>query len=446
MKQVFQLACKIVLSDDMIKKVDEELERCEHQLPAPRLLDDASHRVVYMDLLFQRELHQDFDFTRHWSIDSSPQGGYDFMVTMEDRCAFKNTTDVATKINTKACYTTRHLPVVTLGWGASSLAYKTAGAHHALALESGSWSRFDKARHEVRSFTSDGGTERNIVNAPILYDEGFKSVQTVLESVMAKNLQDVDQAAFFLPNAILVLDFLHVIYNAFEEASTRHQVYQQCQPHLQALCAFLAVRDLRNAYVTKCCPVKHRQLLSQWSINTGFSWKWEYLQRFLMCLLPRLDILIDTFDAQKLSKAAESLEDDSEDAGKFAAKISAAALALKWPPLKSVCLVLEVDLHWLEAVTLQIVQNRSKTLDPKSDPSRVTSDASWSNIDPNRSNYRPQIGPNHSDATSPKSFKKFDPELDPNRANSKPNTFHIKTSNRTRSVSPTNANVTGDCV
>lgn len=101
-------------------------------------------------------------------------------------------------------------------------------------------------------------------------------------------------------------------------------------------------------FVTKCCAPKHRGLFESWSINTRFSWKREYFLRFLEAFLPRLDALIENFDMQVLRPSGE-LGDGGPTS--LSAQVAACSRALQWPPLKSVCLVLQAIAVQLQRFT-----------------------------------------------------------------------------------------------
>lgn len=135
----------------------------------------------------------------------------------------------------------------------------------------------------------------------------------------------------------------HIIFNAFEEAAHGHAAFRQCEPHLQAIAAFLSVKDLRNLFVMRCCPPNERRFFDSWSINSHFSWKWEYLLQFLNALLPRFDALHRYFDPEVLQSAQALQSSGGREAQSKAlsAQIHACAEALRWLALKSVCLTLQ---------------------------------------------------------------------------------------------------------
>eukprot|EP00959_Pyramimonas_sp_CCMP1952_P128361 2683960-Pyramimonas_sp.AAC.1 len=101
--------------------------------------------------------------------DASPQGGYNFYVVTESRVSFTLKATVSDKITCmRDSFETRYLPLLTLGYGATSLIYKGLATQHAIALECGTWETFDKARYEIRTWTSDQGREAELVDCPLL--------------------------------------------------------------------------------------------------------------------------------------------------------------------------------------------------------------------------------------------------------------------------------------
>jgi hypothetical protein len=114
-------------------------------------------RLNMIDLLWQRELHITRCFARYLMADSSPQGGYNIYIVLEDRVAFLKGTSPSDRIRTFGDeYVARHLPLTTLGYGGANVLYKSLNTQHALALECGSQAVFDKARREVHGNTIQG--------------------------------------------------------------------------------------------------------------------------------------------------------------------------------------------------------------------------------------------------------------------------------------------------
>jgi hypothetical protein len=178
MGEVVQLALKIVLPPDMLPSL-ASLPR----LPSGTTMQNVEHRLNLVDLLWQRELHSRYHFARHWMPDASPQGGYHYVCVVEARWQFARHASVAelATIDIDKHFVMRHLPLVTLGHGRQDVLYKSLCLHHMLALETGSYKTFCKARAEVRTYTSDQGVEQNIVDSPLLYSEGFANAERLRE-------------------------------------------------------------------------------------------------------------------------------------------------------------------------------------------------------------------------------------------------------------------------
>ena len=180
-------------------------------LPKKTILYKASDRLVKLDFLYERELHNEWSFARHWSPDSSPQGRYNFFPTVEGRRRWKTTSSLEERLINRSPLETRQLTVVTMGYGAGGLLYKAAGEHHQAALESGTWNKFVKLRHEVKTYTSDASTEQDVRDAPCLYAENFENVQTIAEEIRAGTLKPPTRGVYFLPLALFVYD----VYKCF---------------------------------------------------------------------------------------------------------------------------------------------------------------------------------------------------------------------------------------
>ena len=223
-------------------------------------------------------------------------------------------------------------------------------------VDCGEWSLFHKGRCEIKTLTPDGGLEQDITSMPCLYQEGFSNVADVVNKTLAGTLEIADRNAWFLPECIVISDFLHIIFNALEEVCKSHPLWKEADPHLKAIAGYLSVRDLRNVFISKCLTdPRMRSLFRSWSINTHFSWKWEYLERFLRELLPRLDALISRFDAQKI-RGRGTDDKDSALSAVFNAHITTCKDALEWVALKScvlvlhaVCLAVRRFVRWLES-------------------------------------------------------------------------------------------------
>jgi hypothetical protein len=232
---------------------------------------------------------------------------------------------------------------VCLGHGRGSILHKCLAMHHMLALECGTWAKFVKARLEVRTFCSDQGAEKDVCDSSSLYDEGFGNVQHLREQWWAGGLEGVPldpscALSFFLPRCLFFADGLHVVYNGLEEAITASSEWEECDRYLKSIASVLANRDVRFRYMETCLHGAQAVYFANWSVNSSFNWKWEFLQRYLDDLVPVIDILISTFDVQKIMHA--------QTFSLYAAgHLQSVDLAVKYQPLKGIVLVLQAVCH-----------------------------------------------------------------------------------------------------
>ena len=225
-------------------------------------------------------------------VDSSPQAGFKYVCNVESRWEWPKAFTVADLAGHPVAghFTIRHYPMVTVAQGHEDTLYKSAGLQHMLGLQTGTWSLFEKARREVRTFTSDQGLEADIPDTPCLYTENFGNMHAVQQEYLrgelrASTLSSAAQASFFLPLCLIVADCLHIVFNAFEETVVSSPVWAKIGPMLTSITVFLSTRDLRNRFAETCMashPLK--TLVTQWSINKRFNWKWEYMEAFLRAL------------------------------------------------------------------------------------------------------------------------------------------------------------------
>eukprot|EP00928_Gymnodinium_smaydae_P033028 TRINITY_DN2376_c0_g1_i2.p1 TRINITY_DN2376_c0_g1~~TRINITY_DN2376_c0_g1_i2.p1 ORF type:complete len:572 (-),score=68.26 TRINITY_DN2376_c0_g1_i2:377-2092(-) len=199
----------------------------------------------------------------------------------------------------------RSLTLTTLGMGMSGVLGKSSNAHHAFALECGSMKNFVKMREEYLVWTSDQGDDIETPNTPLLAHGSLDEVRDTLakiqagETSLASNMSKV----VFLPNCLIVPDAEHIIYGALEVIVTTEPEYMKLQCHFTHIAHFLGCSDLVFRTITalgdSLSPLEV-SMLKAWSVPHQFSWKWQYLKRFvkpLVCLLP---CLIRSFDAAKV--------------------------------------------------------------------------------------------------------------------------------------------------
>ena len=178
--------------------------------------------------------------------------------------------------------------------------YKGAAVRHMLALETGSWQPFNVARCQVRTYTSDQGIEQEVAGSPCLYVDNMTNASKLYEDFCSDNLRSHPPSSstamcYVLPYVLFFADCLHIIFNGLEECVVATREWKTVGPHLHTIAAFLSDRDLRYRMIEACLPPAAKR-----GFNQHFSWKSQYLQRFLASLVPLLPALQCHYDAAKV--------------------------------------------------------------------------------------------------------------------------------------------------
>ena len=80
-------------------------------------------------------------------------------------------------------------------------------------------------------------------------------------------------------------------------------LFDGLESHLRAISKFLNQRGHRERYLATCVPnVADQRRVEAWA-GKYFDFKWQYMTRLLVQLLPELDLLISTFDITKIENA-----------------------------------------------------------------------------------------------------------------------------------------------
>ena len=127
------------------------------RLPSRSVILRARQKLDILQMYWQRRVNAKHAFIGHLSIDASPQVKHNFLCMKERRVKI---TDALTKGSAGASFEHRSLPVTALGHGRARLIDKAYNSTHSIMLGCGSMEVFGKFRMEVRSLTSDAGTQR----------------------------------------------------------------------------------------------------------------------------------------------------------------------------------------------------------------------------------------------------------------------------------------------
>ncbi len=223
LSDIIEMSLKMACPKDILPRALHDLRSGVTRIPGREVLRKADFRVNLIDLLYQRQLLNNHVFARFWQGDSSPQGGHNFFVLVEDRLKWssRQTVEERLAVNWDSQFERRHLTTTTLGYGMGSLLGKASNTQHATALEAGTWVKFTAIRYSVKTWSSDQGVDCQIVDSPCLIDEDFKNLTNLLQDMTESKITMNSEAAaeaYFLPFCLYYPDHLHIIYNAFEES------------------------------------------------------------------------------------------------------------------------------------------------------------------------------------------------------------------------------------
>ena len=276
---------------------------------------ESQFRINILDLMYQRELHDTYNFARWASADSSKQGRHNYFVVLQDSLRWPKTATVRDRlsIDLQSNITERHLATTTLGLGAAGVVWKSANTHHAISVETGAWEKFVKHREEILVWTSDQGDDFEISESPLLCSADGSDIREFLSKVRTGRLK-LDDAkpsdVFFLPNALRLADSYHLMFGGFEAVVTTHIEYQCIEKHYTVIAHFLGDQDLRLRTL-RCLDSKlsgfQSAAIKAWSVGHQFNWKWQYLLRFLAPLCLLLPILITHFDGGIVSRGLDGM-------------------------------------------------------------------------------------------------------------------------------------------
>jgi len=105
------------------------------------------------------------DTLRFLNWDSSPQGGYNYLIIVED-VFMRPLGRVGDNPVENLTWVRRTMPITVIGQGKASVAGKLSKAVHSAKLESGQY--FNEWRREVRGVVSDAGVEVHLSRSPLV--------------------------------------------------------------------------------------------------------------------------------------------------------------------------------------------------------------------------------------------------------------------------------------
>ena len=263
------------------------------RVPGMHLLRASRVRLDLMAILYERQQQQKFKHLRYLLIDSSPQLGFNFLCIREDRINIPK--DVAADIHKRADFDinsgfeTRIAPLSTLGVGNSGLVKKGINTINVYLMETESADDFHRVRCEVKGTTSDQGTEIGIGDDPVCIIDAFS------------NFDPGSSQSYMYPNSLQMVGHLHLFFNALHSCAKSLDFMPEFLEALKSLQDFLSKRGLRKKFQAAC--LQRRQDLWKFFKTYGvvhIDWKWEFLCKALLKLLPLYSHIQVHWDEHKM--------------------------------------------------------------------------------------------------------------------------------------------------
>jgi hypothetical protein len=306
LEEIVTLGVQMVLAPAAAAEVVQGIASGSIRLPSRSVILRARQKLDILQMYWQRRVNSKHAFIRHLSIDASPQVRHNFLCMKERRVKI---TAALTRESAGASYEHRSLPVTSLGHGRARLIDKVYNSTHSIMLECGSMEVFGKFRMEVRSLTSDAGTERGLADVPVIRDA--RSLQAMLHCLRSGEL-DVSAAssAYLYPNCIYMQGHLHILYNALQAAVEKVPGWEGHLVLLRGLNSFFKNLPLRQRFQTLCMSGAGRaeiDLLDRYEA-ANIDWKWEWLSVLLRQLRYLYPVLVKYWNLGAMGADASKSE------------------------------------------------------------------------------------------------------------------------------------------
>lgn len=302
----------------------EDFDNGEVEVPRRGAIDRAWIRLDCISVLWERA-HAGVSYVRSIMADSS-QKVWNYFMVCEKRVPRSDLISERSQADAFSWQCT------TLGYGASNLAYKWRNLVHSMMMKCSCDEDLRTLRLSIWGFTSDFGTERKLADACFVAEPTLASLHEFCRDVCSHTKHiHVDGSEpnmhYLLPNCLAMQGHLHMIGNALEAAITKCRFWSGFEGGLRAMLSFLNNRDLRKRFKKVCLPPEHQHNLKRWNKEL-LDWRWQSLGDVCSALVPILPLLVQYFDASKLSTGGDIASLGSIDA--VCISLTAKFLKLGW--------------------------------------------------------------------------------------------------------------------
>jgi hypothetical protein len=238
---------------------------------------------------------------RYLTPDSSPQGNYDFLNTIEELMIRPLAFAVVEPFDAFGGFSweRRSLVVTTIARGESSTVVKREQIAHSLALESGI-GNLTTCRKQVKGYLSDQGVEFGVRRSTFGSASSNKAVLDGVKSGAIDAAAHIVTSLVFLMNALQQIGILHVLFNALETAFTELPEWKDFETRLKAICKLLGDQSYKERLLAKCfngAERSERKLIHRFE-GEHVDWRWEHLESLMAQIVYILDVLRKYFSPE----------------------------------------------------------------------------------------------------------------------------------------------------
>ena len=303
MRHVVTLACQMAGCEP---PDESAMPACGETLRRWRVKLDCMTMLWHRRLL---QLPHAGDCLRFLNIDSSPQGGYNFLIIVED-IIYRPPLNVSEFDSPLTNFTwhRRTKPAIVMGSGRAKVVDKTAKTVHSATLEAGD--KLDLWRQEVAGCVGDAGPEIRIPKSAFPFGpDGVATVADAVATLRSGNatVPELEQIATFLPNCVTAPGLQHIIFNALEEAFTSLDAWKEFEGMLKGVARVLGTKrysDKFQATFMQAAPNVDIMFIEA-VFGSVADWRWESYEYLTNPLLDGFPVFAKYFVQGEFMNAKE---------------------------------------------------------------------------------------------------------------------------------------------
>jgi len=297
LSDVLSCAAAMLLPDDASRQVGAALKEGTCSLPSADVLRMDRCKLDLMSVIWRQMhfLHRNEMF--FILVDASPQLGMNFLCVIEESFMVPTETTLSAWDIVVAALESNYLSEIdlcsSLGHGRAGLVKKGRNVGNLMLMKSRDTVMFHARRRKYMGCCSDQGTEKGIAGLPLdIFPKHAAGMDTQSED------------AFLFTNMLAQKGLLHVLYDALETSCKNSSLCERWIDNLRTITSFVTDRLLIEKYKATCFeddPGKADGVTVQKRVH--IDWKWEFLSRALVELMPKLPELQQRVIAKKILKS-----------------------------------------------------------------------------------------------------------------------------------------------